>query len=183
MFHFLSISNLNTSKGTFVLLDAAELLLKQTTDFHIHFVGASTAEISAERMQREIEGRGLQDVVTYHGKQYGKDKEARLAEADCFVHPTLDDCFPLVILEAMQHSLPVIATPVGAIPDMVIDGETGMLVPPSDTKVLSGAMLHVVLNTAWACDAGENGCKTVLQQFSKAFFENSMISILETARY
>ena len=73
MFHFLSISNLNTSKGTFVLLDAAEILLKQTSDFHVHFVGASTADISEDRMQLEIESRGLQQVVTYHGRQYGEE--------------------------------------------------------------------------------------------------------------
>lgn len=179
MFHFLSISNLNTSKGTFILLDAAAMLLKLTSDFHVHCVGAPTAEISEARMQREIERRGLQKVVTYHGRQYGVDKEARFAEADCFVHPTLDDCFPLVILEAMQHSLPVIATPVGAIPDMVMDGETGSLVPENDVQALANEMLHVVLNADWGRIAGENGCKRVMNQFSKKKFEYGMISILE----
>ncbi len=178
MFHFLSISNLNTSKGTFVLLDAAALLLQQTTDFHVHFVGAPTAEISAERMHQEIAKRGLQKVVTYHGKQYGEDKEARFAEADCFVHPTLDDCFPLVILEAMQHSLPVIATPVGAIPDMVIDGETGIIVDEQDVFGLTTAMLHLMKDEAASLKSRNLGRKRSLDLYTMGEVEYKLISIL-----
>lgn len=178
MFHFLSISNLNSSKGTFVLLDAAELLLKHTSDFHVHFVGAPTAEISAERMLQEIEGRGLQEVVTYHGRQYGEDKEARFAEADCFVHPTLDDCFPLVILEAMQHSLPVIATPVGAIPDMVMDGETGTLVPENDAQALASAMNCMLGMADAAFEMGKNGYRLYVERYTNEKFEENLVSIL-----
>lgn len=178
MFHFLSISNLNTSKGTFVLLDAAALLLQQTRDFHVHFVGAPTAEISAERMLLEIAKRGLQDVVTYHGKQYGEDKEKRFAEADCFVHPTLDDCFPLVILEAMQHSLPVIATPVGAIPDMVIDGETGALVPVLDIVKLAEMMQRIMSDVGLAVQLGEHGYGRYKEEYDKNAFERNLTLIL-----
>ena len=178
MFHFLSISNLNTSKGTFVLLDAAELLLKQAADFHVHFVGAPTAEISEERMQQEIERRGLQKVVTYHGRQYGEDKEARFAEADCFVHPTLDDCFPLVILEAMQHALPVIATPVGAIPDMVIDGETGMIVPVSDAQALADEMLELVRKPEMSVKMGKLGYLLIRKKYTSTTFEEKLMKIL-----
>ena len=178
MFHFLSISNLNTSKGTFVLLDAAALLLRQTADFHVHFVGAPTAEISEERMHREIESRGMQQVVTYHGRQYGEDKEARFAEADCFVHPTLDDCFPLVILEAMQHSLPVIATPVGAIPDMVIDGETGVLVPENDAQAFADGMLNFVHHSETSVKMGKLGYLRVDAKFTCKNFEETVMKIL-----
>lgn len=177
MFHFLSISNLNTSKGTFVLLDAAELLLKQGSDFHVHFVGAPTAEISSERMHREIESRGIQKVVTYHGRQYGEEKEARFVEADCFVHPTLDDCFPLVILEAMQHSLPVIATPVGAIPDMVIDGETGALVPENDVQALVDVMLRIICECSIQ-KYGNAGNNYYREHFTVKKFEKSLHNIL-----
>lgn len=179
MFHFLSISNLNTSKGTFVLLDAAALLLQKTTDFHVHFVGAPTAEISDERMHQEIAKRGLQDVVTYHGKQYGEDKEQRFAEADCFVHPTLDDCFPLVILEAMQHFLPVIATPVGAIPDMVIDGETGMLAPVQNAAALAETMRKMMSDTANMSLLGANGHELFQEKFTLSQFEDNLTAILQ----
>ncbi len=179
MFHFLSISNLNTSKGTFALLDAAALLLQQTRDFHVHFVGAPTAEISAERMHQEIAKRGLQDVVTYHGKQYGEDKETRFAEADCFVHPTTDDCFPLVILEAMQHSLPVIATPVGAISDIIVEKETGILVPINNVERLCSQLQDAILQSYTYKLMGEYAKKRLETVYSFAAFEERLKIIIQ----
>lgn len=175
---FLSISNLNTSKGTFVLLDAAQLLLRHTSDFHVHFVGAPTAEISEGRMQEEIANRGLQKVVTYHGRQYGEDKEARFAEADCFVHPTLDDCFPLVILEAMQHSLPVIATPVGAIPDIIMDGVTGILIPIEQPESLALKLYDVIQRPYQYRLMGVCAQERVEKDYSLASFEEQLVKII-----
>lgn len=179
MTRFLIISNLNVSKGIFVVLDAAALLLKDTTDFHVHFVGAPTAEISAERMLQEIERRELLRVVTYHGKQYGADKEARFAEADCFLHPTLDDCFPLVILEAMQHALPVITTPVGAIPDMVENGEAGVLIPPNNAVALASALKDMMLHVNSIVAMGTNAATIFASKFTIKQFEKTLISILK----
>lgn len=178
MFHFLTISNLNKSKGTFVLLEAAQLLHHQAPDFHVHFVGAPTAEISAERMQREIENRALQKVVTYHGQQYTGDKDARFAEADCLVHPTLDDCFPLVILEAMQHALPVITTAVGAIPDMVLDRKTGVLIPENDAQALAAEMGKLMKNPALAAQYGATGRDFLLEHYTYGIFETQLSLIL-----
>lgn len=62
------------------------------------------------------------------------------ATADLFVLPTLADCFPLAIQEAMAAGLPVIATDVGAINEAVRDGETGLLVPPGDVRALIAAL-------------------------------------------
>lgn len=176
--NFLSISNLNISKGTFVLLDAAALLLQRTTDFHVHFVGAPTAEISTERMLQEIAKRGLQEVVTYHERLYGVDKEVRFVEADCFVHPTLDDCFPLVILEAMQHLLPVISTPVGAIPDMVFDGESGEIVPANDAQAVADRMFAFIRQPELATKMGMSGKQRYEKLFTSSHFEENLLSIL-----
>jgi glycosyltransferase involved in cell wall biosynthesis len=62
------------------------------------------------------------------------------AEADIFVLPTLADCFPLAILEAMASGLAVVATDVGAIPEQVVDGETGLLVPAGDPEALARSL-------------------------------------------
>lgn len=180
MFHFLSISNLNSSKGTLVLLKAISQLLDKTADFHVHFVGAPTVEISADQMLQEIETRKLQAVVTYHGKLYGNDKKMRFEEADCFVHPTLNDCFPLVILEAMQHSLPVISTPVGAIPDMVLEGETGTIVPVNSTTALMEAMLQLILHPDKAQELGQKGKLKYEERFTLSHFEENLLSILKS---
>lgn len=180
MFNFLSISNLNASKGTLVLLDAVVKLSNQTKDFHVHFVGAPTAEISTASMLLEIERRGVQNLVTYHGKQYGDDKEIRFDEADCFVHPTLDDCFPLVILEAMVHTLPVITTPVGAIPDMVVNKENGIIVPTLDSQALADAMYEVIMDLCKTQLMGEAAERRYKEKFTAEHFENNLLTILQS---
>ena len=64
--------------------------------------------------------------------------------ADLFVLPTLADCSPLAILEAMAAGLPVVASDVGAIAEQVVDGETGLLVPPGDGRALARAIDSLV---------------------------------------
>ncbi len=179
MYHFLTIANLNSSKGCFILLDACRHLAEWGEEFHLHVVGAETAEISAERFLQEIELRHLEAHVTYHGRQYGEDKEARFAEAQAFVHPTLDDCFPLVLLEAMQHGLPIISTPVGAIPDIVKEGKTGLLVAERDAELLAAAMRRFMQFPQWAEDMGLVGKFRYELSYTAAQFEQNLFKILK----
>jgi len=178
MFHFLTIANLNTSKGTLNLLKAGQLLLVEGAEFRIHFVGAPTAEISENQMREEIAKRNLGDLAIYHGRQYGADKESRFAEADAFVLPTLDDCFPLVLLEAMQHALPIIATPVGAIPDMVQDGKNGFIIPENDAPSLAQAMQELMAMPDKAKEMGCCGNARYQAMYTKQIFERNLTEIL-----
>ena len=180
MTDFITISNLNESKGILYLLDACRMLVqKGKTNFHLHLIGAATAEISAERMEREICERNLSTYVIYHGKQYGEKKEKLLARADVFVHPTLDDCFPLVLLEAMQHALPIIATPVGAIPDIVEDGVNGLLVPERDVRALAEKMEIHIDHPERARDMGKRGRKILQDKYMHSFYEYKLLNILQ----
>lgn len=183
MINFITISNLNESKGILYLLDACRMLVQRgEINFHLHLIGAATAEISAERMVQEICGRNLSAYVTYHGKQYGEHKEKLLAEADVFVHPTLDDCFPLVLLEAMQHALPIIATPVGAIPDIVEDGVNGILVPERDPEALAQAMKQLMDAPNLAQQMGQRGKEKYLANYTTERFEQRLLEIIKTVK-
>lgn len=179
MMHFLTISNLNSSKGTWILLEACRLLKEQgTTAFCVHFVGAGTAEISEEDFRGAIETQGLSDVAQYHGRLYGEEKERLLQQTDVFVHPTLNDCFPLVLLEAMLHALPIIATPVGAIPDIVEDGLTGLIIPEQDTKALAEAMQSFIEHPESIPNMGEAARGRFLQSYTVNRFEQRLLHIL-----
>lgn len=178
IFNFLTISNLNISKGIFILLDAGILLRESGSIFHLHIVGAGTSEISTEHFNHEISRRCLQCHVTYHRRQYGQDKEEIFSKADAFVHPTLNDCYPLVLLEAMQHSLPIISTPVGAIPDMVTDGDNGLLIPENDPVALADAMRKLIETPQLAHDMGERGYARFIQHYTKNVFECNLVNIL-----
>lgn len=180
MMHFLTISNLNSSKGTWILLEACHLLQERGVhDFRVHFVGAGTSEISEEDFRGSIETQGLSDVAQYHGRLYGDEKESLLQLSDVFVHPTLNDCFPLVLLEAMQHALPIIATPVGAIPEMVEDGVTGLIIPEQDVKALAEAMQGFIEHPERISIIGEAARTRFLVKYTKTHFEQNLILILK----
>ena len=180
MMHFLTISNLNSSKGTWILLEACRLLQERGVhDFCVHFVGAGTAEISEEDFRGSIETQGLSDVAQYHGRLYGDEKESLLQLSDVFVHPTLNDCFPLVLLEAMQHALPIIATPVGAIPDMVEDGVTGLIIPEQDAMALAEAMQSFIGHPERIRSMGGAALDRFRKYFTKSFFEKRLTIILK----
>lgn len=179
MFQFLTIANLNTSKGIFVLLDSCVLLKNEGLSFHLHIVGAETEEISGEHFSEKLHQQHLQSHVTYHGRQYNQDKENRFSEAKALVHPTLNDCFPLVLLEAMQHSLPIISTPVGAIPDLVTEGENGFLVPENNPIALAEAMAKMIRNPQTAHEMGVKGYDRFMKNYTSHQFEHNLLNILK----
>lgn len=76
------------------------------------------------------------------------DAVALMAAADVFAHPTLQDVLPTVVIEAMAMSLPVVASTTGGVPELVVDGVTGVLVPPADATALASAL------GAYLADAG-----------------------------
>lgn len=179
MMHFLTISNLNSSKGTWILLEACRLLQERGVhDCCVHFVGAGTAEISEEDFRGTIETQGLSGVAQYHGSLYGEEKECLLQHADVFVHPTFNDCFPLVLLEAMQHALPIITTPVGAIPDMVEDGVNGLIISEQDARALAEAMASFIEHPERIRSMGAAARERFLQNYTAGHFEQQLLHIL-----
>lgn len=126
-----TVSVLRAAKGVEVLLDAVERL--PGVYFLIVGDGPKRAEWQALALSNQTAER-----VRWAG--YRHDVETILAGCDLFVHPSLDDAFPTVLLEAMAAGLPVVASRVGGIPEIVEDGVTGILVPPGDAAALANAI-------------------------------------------
>ena len=129
----LFLSNLIDSKGVTVLLEACKQLKEKISDFTCTFIGGE-GDVTAEMFEEKRNAFELNDHVQYVGKKYGADKEKAYSKADIFALPTYysNECFPLVLIEAMQFSLPLVSTYEGGIPSIVIDGETGYLIPQAD---------------------------------------------------
>ena len=174
----LFLSNLVESKGVYVLLDACRMLREKGYAFSCHFVGGESKEISRAVFEEEITRRGLEGTVMYHGPQYGPDKERFFLEADIFVQPTFEDCFPLTIIEAMQHGLPVVATSEGAIPDMVVHGETGYVCEPKNVFCLTEYLGKLLKDSELRKQMGENGCCRYKERFTLEAFERNFRRIL-----
>ena len=135
--HILFLSNLIKFKGVIDLLDACSILKKNGVQFVCDYVGKETSEITARKFDEKVRIRGLEGVVLYHGAKYGEEKERMWVSANVFVFPTFNDAFPLVILEAMQHGVPVIATDEGGIPDIIEDEITGFIIPKHNVQCLA----------------------------------------------
>lgn len=86
--------------------------------------------------------------------------------ADLLVHPSHAEGLPNVVLEAMASGLPVVATSVGGIPEVVEHEQTGLLVPPGDAQALEAALMRVVARPEWARELGRAGRALILDRYS-----------------
>lgn len=100
------------------------------------------------------------------------------ATADLFVLPTLADCFPLAIQEAMAAGLPVIASDVGAIGEAVHDGETGLLTPPADGRALAAALEALVTDASRRHAMGARARELAEQRFDSAVNARRILGIM-----
>lgn len=87
---------------------------------------------------------------------------------DLLLHPSQHEGFGLVLLEAMAARLPIVATRVSAIPEIVVDGQTGWLIPPQDPESLAQAVIHLLTNPARRAQMGEAGYQRLVQEFTVA---------------
>lgn len=176
--HILFLSNLIESKGVYVLLDACRILKEKGYAFVCDYVGGETSAINRQRFEEEVRLRGLERFVVYQGPQYGAAKEHFFQQADIFVQPTYEDCFPLTLVEAMQHGLPIVSTDEGAIPDMVIDGENGFICPRRDVDGLVNAIEKLLTDNELRKQMGKNGCFRYKERYTQDAFEKTLRSIL-----
>ena len=120
----------------------------------------------AQELEALAAERGVRDRVVLAG--YRADVRALLAAADVFVLPSWIEGLPLTVLEAMAAGKPVVATGVGGTPEAVVDGETGLLVPPGDVGALAETLDAVLADAALAQRLGEAGRRRVEERFTAA---------------
>lgn len=171
--HLLFLSNLLVSKGVIVLLDALKILKDHGYSFVCDFVGGETAEIDAARFKEEVEKRGLNRMAVYDGKKYGKDKDKYFNNADVFVFPTYysNETFGLVNLEAMEHKVPVISTNEGGIPDVVKEGQNGLVAEKKNSVSLADCIAELLDDKQLREKMGEDGFKKFKEHFTLQAFE------------
>ena len=174
----LFISHLIKSKGVFVLLNALKILKERDLLFHCTMIGGE-GDVSEKQMKQKIAEAELADNILLTGKKYGEEKQKALEMAEIFVHPSFNDCLPLVLLEAMQYSLPIVSTFEGAIPDVVEDGATGFLVPKRDVTSLAEKLEVLIKNQDLRIVMGAAGRKKYENEFPLEKFEERMVEILK----
>ena len=176
----LFLSNLIPSKGVYVLLDACKILKDRGYKFRCDFVGGESKEISKESFKDSVIERGLENYIIYNGPKYGEEKSSFFVNTDIFVFPTFykNECFPLVLLEAMQYKLPIVTTKEGAITDIVTNGKNGYICKQNDAPSLANAIELLLKERAKRIELGECGYKKFKEEFTLAAFHKNISTIL-----
>ncbi|MEM2146867.1 MAG: glycosyltransferase [Candidatus Jordarchaeaceae archaeon] len=138
----LTVALLTPIKGIIYLLNAVKKLRSKRNDFELHIVGDGPQRVEYEVAAKNLD---LENIVYFHGLKSKEEVANFMRSSDIFVLPSLCENLPCVLIEAMASGLPVVATNVGGIPELV-DSETGILVPPQDPNSLAEAIDNVLDN-------------------------------------
>ena len=143
-------------------------------------MGGESKEINAKRLNDEIHKRGLDNNVIYLGRKYGEDKNKEYEKSDVFVFPTKNETFGLVLLEAMQQSIPIIASEEGGIPDIIKDGYNGLIVNKDNSRELATAIKTMLDNPEFAHNLGKNGREHFLKFYTLGKWEECLNSVFQS---
>lgn len=147
---------LSFHKGPGVLLQSLPEIIKEIPETLVVFLGTGGLRKKLEEMANKL---SIEKHVRFAG--YIKDRYEKALffhSADIFVLPsTLTESFGIVSLEAMACGLPVVASNIGGIPDVVKDGENGLLVPPQDPEALAEAIIRILKDRALSNRMSRNG--------------------------
>ncbi len=157
-------------KGIDELLDAVTEIGRENKDVKLYIGGI----YEEESYRKRIEGN---DLVKFLGWIAGEEKEKYLRECGIFVLPSYYEGFPVSVLEAMAGGCVVVASEVGGIPDVVTDGETGVLVPPKDPEMLKNAVLKVMNDKTLADKLRVSAFKKVEENYSSSASVERLVNI------
>lgn len=155
-----TIGSLTREKGLEVLLQAFTLLRQRHPQLQLQIVGDGKLRGELQAMARQL---GIAESVHFQG--IAADVRPWLASFDLFVLPSLQEGLPTVLLEAMAAGRPVVASRVGGIPEVVIDGRTGLLVPAGDPQALAAALDRLLRDPEMRQAMGQAGRERAVQAF------------------
>lgn len=137
------VGRLSGEKGVPILFNSLSLLKDKDYDFELTLLGDGEDRKRLELLAAE---KGLGKKITFAGFVDQKTIASTLRASDIFVLPSFAEGIPVALMEAMALGVPVIATYVGGVAELVIDGETGKVVYPSDTEGLARAIAFYIDN-------------------------------------
>lgn len=137
----LSIARLAPEKGIHGALDAFALMRARGVDAELHLIGDGPLRNSLIAKCREL---GVQDDVVFHGQLSDVEVFEELKRADVFFLASLMEGLPIVIMESLAAGVPVVAPAIAGIPELVVDGETGLLYAASDKDALAEKLTRLL---------------------------------------
>lgn len=156
-----TVAHMSPEKGHHFLLEAAQTLIKEFPETLFVFVGTGFLMSELKNKARQLE---IENNVFFTG--FRSDSDAFTKNFDLFCLPSLSEGLSSAVLVAMANRLPVVATRVGGNPELVIDGKTGILVPPKESQRLAEALGQVLRYQELRETLGRNGRQRVQESFT-----------------
>jgi glycosyltransferase involved in cell wall biosynthesis len=158
------VGAITPDKGQGTAVEALAALRDRGVDASLDLVGRVQDEAMAADLRRDADARGLNGSVRLRGETDGID--AALDGADILLLTSRGEGTPLVLMEALARLTPVVASAVGGVPEIVTDGETGLLVPPADPGALATAVARMAADPAAARAMAARGRRHVEARFA-----------------
>jgi glycosyltransferase involved in cell wall biosynthesis len=157
------VGRLHQVKGADLLIRAAALIRERLPQFRVVLIGEGPEE---QRLKRLAEERAVSDIVIFAG--YRRDARRLMQGLDLLVAPSRQEAQSFALMEAMACGKPVVASNVGGIPGVLVDGVTGLLVPTEDFGALADAVVKLLGDPKKMADMGRAGRRRVQAHFSQA---------------
>jgi glycosyltransferase involved in cell wall biosynthesis len=167
-----TIGALTKEKGHLYLLRAALKVIRICPEAIFLLVGDGIERPGLEKTASYL---GIKDSVIFAGMR--KDVPEILSVLNVFALPSLNEGLPMALLEAQGAQIPVVATSVGAIPDVLQDGVTGILIPPKDPQAMAEAIIMILSDKKLASGIAQKGFDRVKDHFSSEKMASKYLSI------
>jgi glycosyltransferase involved in cell wall biosynthesis len=179
-FVYVSIGRLTPGKGQKELVEAFSNVAGQVSDARLLIVGGSN--LGSSKYETDVHGliakKNLTGKIVMAG--FIDDMTDVYAAADVLVHTSLEhEALGLVIAEAMSFGVPVIASPVGGVPELIEDGVTGILARPTDTRALTEAMLKMLTDESLRLNSSTAGLKKIKNGYDATGFVKAVEALYE----
>ncbi len=160
-----TVGQLIPMKGHKYLIEAAKIVLEKIKNVKFIITGSSQGNNSYEmELKNMVKNYGLEDKIIFTG--YRKDIKNIIALMDIFIFSAVGEGFGRVLIEAMALQKPVVAANSGGIPEIVVDGKTGLLVPENDPQSIASAVIRLINEKDIRVKMGMAGRKRVEEMFT-----------------
>jgi glycosyltransferase involved in cell wall biosynthesis len=174
----LNVARVSPQKGLLYALRALPSILQRYPSAHLVSVGATTDPSWLEQLQREATTLGVMDHFHLLGSR--RDVIDFLRACDVFIFPSLYEGLGIALIEAMGAGCACIATSAGPIPEVVRDGEDGILVPPADSEAIAAAVCRVLADESLRARLGKAATKTAFTRFQPQQSADALTKIYES---
>ncbi len=172
----ITVARLCEGKGLQYGIRAIRKLLDQKPGLHLKYniIGVGPLENQLNSLVRELD---LNTVVHFLGPMEEEEVRRNLQLAHIFLLPSIAEALPVVLMEALSTGLPVVATTVGSISQLIMNEKTGFLVPPKDIDALSDRLIYLIENPELWPQMGQRGCELIKKNYDIKILNKQLTQI------